>query len=155
MWDHLFHYLVSARDRLIQYKILHRINYTPARLAAIYCTDLAHCWHCQYSPAKFEHMFEFWQEVTQTLGNITALRVPITISVYLLGLMEELAPLRVQRTLLSVTFSMHRKQVSCIGKTAAPSLDFWKALINMALPFFNATCLNRGCPKKFEKVWQS
>lgn len=36
MWDHLFQHLVAVRDRLIHFKFLNRIYYTPARLESIY-----------------------------------------------------------------------------------------------------------------------
>lgn len=46
MWDHPFKHLLSARDRLIQFKFLHRIYHTPARLACIYPSATDKCWRC-------------------------------------------------------------------------------------------------------------
>lgn len=67
---------------------------------------------------NFEHVFwqcpliqQFWQEVVETLEDIVALWVPLTLAVCLLGLVKELAPLRAQRTLLSVTLFYTRKAI--------------------------------------------
>lgn len=67
MRDHPFGALVSAHDRYIQFKILHRVYYTPARIASIYGSGDAACWRCTTTPADFDHIFwhcqqtwEFW-----------------------------------------------------------------------------------------------
>ena len=57
MWDRPFKYLVAARDRLIQFKFLHRVYYTPARLASIYPSVPAECWRCTFAPADAHHVF--------------------------------------------------------------------------------------------------
>lgn len=74
MWDHPFGTLVLARDRLIQFKLLHRVYYTPARIASIYGMCAAECCQCTTNPADFDHIFwhfwliqEFWTGVTHTI----------------------------------------------------------------------------------------
>lgn len=57
MWEQPFKHLVSARDKLIQFKFLHSICYTHARLANIYPTASTECWRCIYSPANAGHVF--------------------------------------------------------------------------------------------------
>lgn len=63
MWDRTFGILVSTRDRLIQFKLLHRIYYTLAKLAGIYGTGTGECWRCACSPADFDHIFWHCQEI--------------------------------------------------------------------------------------------
>lgn len=84
MWDHTFGTLVSARDRLIQFKLLHRIYYTPARLASIYGTDAGECWQCAHSPADFDHVFwhcqpigVFWTGVTRTIQTLLGVGIQV------------------------------------------------------------------------------
>lgn len=57
MWDQPFKHLVSARDRLIHFKFLHRIDFTPARLAVIYPSVSSECWRYGFSPADAKHIF--------------------------------------------------------------------------------------------------
>lgn len=84
-----------------------------------------------------------------------SLPVAKMISVCLLGLVEEVAPLRAQRTLLSLTLFYARKAILlCWKKPEAPSLAYWKGIVNKVLPLYKGTYLSRGCPQKFEKVWQ-
>lgn len=77
MWDHPFKHLVSARDRLIQFKFLHMIYYTPARLTCIYPSSTDACWRCFSSPANAEHIFWscsqiqiFWSEITSCISEV-------------------------------------------------------------------------------------
>lgn len=160
MWDHTFGTLVSAR--LIQFKLLHRIYYTPERLAGIYGTDAGECWRCAHSPADFDHIFwhcqeirEFWTGVTCTVQSLLQIPIPLTVSVCLLGLLEGIALRRAQRTLISISLFYARKAIICYWKRSeSPTVSFWKDMINKALPLYKATYLSRGCPTKFEKVWQ-
>lgn len=39
MWNHSFGALLLAQDRLIQFKLLHRVYYTPARMAQLSAGD--------------------------------------------------------------------------------------------------------------------
>lgn len=41
-----FTHLLSTRDRLIQFKIMHRVYFTPTRLHKIYPSISASCWRC-------------------------------------------------------------------------------------------------------------
>lgn len=162
MWDYPFQTLVSARDRLIQFKLLHRVYYTPARIAGIYGAGAAECRRCTADNADFDHIFwqcqpirEFWKEVTHTIQKVLPVQVPVTVAVCLLGLVEEVTPRRAQRTMISLSLFYARKAILlCWKKRNPPTISFWKELINKALPFYKATYLRRGCPKKFEKVWQ-
>lgn len=51
-WIASFARLVSAHDHLIQFMFLHRIYYTPAKLARIFPAHSSNCWRCD-APAHF------------------------------------------------------------------------------------------------------
>lgn len=162
MWDHPFKNLVSARDRLIQFKFLHRIYLTPARLSQIFPSSDGRCWRCILSPADAKHIFwdcpkisNFWREVTDCLTEVFHTQIPLTPRVCLIGLVEEVVPSLAHRTLLNIGLFYGKKAILLKWKkSAAPTLSFWKALVNLVIPLYKATYRIRGCPKKFTKVWQ-
>lgn len=118
MWDHPFKHLVAARDCLIQFKFLHRIYFTPARLARIYPSSSSQCWRCTHSPADSEHIFwkcpqiqNFWTEVTDCLSEVLGIPVPMTPRICLIGLVEEVVPFLALRTLLNIGLFYGRKAI--------------------------------------------
>lgn len=145
-------HLVSARDRYIHFKILHRVILYSSKNSQ-YGADDATCWRCTAARVDFDHIFwhcqpiqEFWTGVTKTIQGLMSLPVPVTILVCLLGLVEEV---------LSLTlFYAHKAILLCWKKCEVPFLAYWKGIVNKVLPFYKATYLSRGCPQKFEKVWQ-
>lgn len=151
LWDHPFKHLVSARDRLIHLKFLHRIYFTPARLSVIYPSVMADCWRCSFSPADARHVFWecpqikiFWSGVIACIEEI--LMVPIPLSIRICA----------HRTLLNILLFYGRKSILLKWRSSAPpSLSFWKALVNSMMPYYKATYVSRGCMKKFDKVWQA
>ena len=163
MWDHPFKHLVSARDRLIHFKFLHRIYYTPARLSRVYPSTSSQCWRCVFSPADSEHIFwkcphiqTFWSEVVECLTEVLSVPVPLTARVCLLGLIEEVVPSLAHRTLLNIGLFYGWKAILLSWKkTAATTVSYWKGLINSVLHLYKATYKSRGCGKKFYKVWQA
>lgn len=162
MWDHPFQYLVSARDRLIHFKFLHRVYFTPARLSRIYPTASSQCWRCSYAPADVEHIFWtcsqihiFCLGITECLAEVLSTPVPMTPRVCLIGLVEEVVPSRAHRTLLNIVLFYGRKAILLNWKkTVAPTLSYWKKL-NSVIHLYKATVRSRGCEKKFNKVWQA
>lgn len=70
IWDFPFQSLVSLRDRLTQFKIIHRAYYTSYRLHKINPRLSLECWRCGGAPGDFTHIFwtypaieGFWEEV--------------------------------------------------------------------------------------------
>lgn len=55
-----------ARLSIIQFKILHRIHYSKAKLARIYPNVEANCDRCRHTPANLSHMF--WLCPSQPTG---------------------------------------------------------------------------------------
>lgn len=158
MWSFPFSYLVSERDQFIQFKCLHKIYYTPAKLVKMYPETSAECWVCSHSLADFSHIFwhclvaqEFWIAVVRYFTGITSVPVFMTVSTCLLGL----APTRSQHTLLSLLLLYtHKVLILYWKKPITPSLSYWKELVKKVTPFYKATYLSRGCPNKFDKVWK-
>lgn len=97
----------------------------------------------------------FWREVTDCLTEVLSAPVPFIPRVCLIGLVEEVMPSLAHRTLLNIGLFYGKKAILLKWKnTAAPTLSFWKGLVNSVIPLYKATYRLRGCPKKFSKVWQ-
>lgn len=163
LWMQPFRHLVSARDRLIQFKFLHRSYLTPARLHKIFPTVSAECWRCSHVTADTDHIFwrcpkiqEFWTDVTSCITELISVPIPMNIKVCLLGLVDDIVPTRAMRTLLNILMFYGRKAILLAWKKPeAPTISVWKGLVNSMLPFYKATYESRGCVKKFDRVWQA
>lgn len=58
------------------------------------------------------------------------------------------------RTLLGLLLYYARKAILLKWKSpSAPTLDYWKHLVNTAIPLYKYTYESRVCPRKFSKVW--
>lgn len=163
MWECSFSQLVSARDSLVQFKILHKVYYTPMHLHKIYLSIPTSCWRCDSPSANFIHIFWscpqiqiFWAEVTTFILSATTIQVPLSVEVCLLGLVEPLAPCQAVRTLLGLLlyyackFIVHRWKA-----LPARSNNCWKRLVDLALPSYKATHLSHGCEKNSTKCGTS
>lgn len=163
VWDFPFRSLVSMRDRLIQFKIVHRAYFTPHRLHQMNPTCPSECWRCGISPGDFSHIFwhcpkiqRYWSEVLDTVNRVASTTLPHAMEVCLLGLIETLVPTMAKRTLVGLLLFYARKNIAIWWKKPAPpSLTQWKSLVNNNLPLYRDTYFNRGCPMKYDRVWRT
>lgn len=84
--------MISAEDRFIQVKFLHRTYYTPFRLAGIYATNSPLCTGCQRDEGTFYHMdwtcpklSAFWVQSCRLLTVRTSCLYPWTLGYYFWG----------------------------------------------------------------------
>lgn len=148
LWEVYFIRLLSARDHLIQYKFLHRIYPTPARLAGIFPTQSPSCWWCTSS--------KFWEctVIQQFWLEVTTIFVRPCIETCLLGLVDSLAPRKLIHSLLTLlVYCAGKLIILSWKKPTVPAVPGWKVLINKILPFYKAMYISRGGPNKFDKVW--
>lgn len=135
-WDYPMLQLSSTGDRLIQFKILHRIYFTLQRLPWIFPEQHFRCWRCSEDLATFILVFlhcpviwSFW-EVSQCICSTITMLVPLTTDVCILGLVHLLASTRAMRTLLGLLLFYARKAILLGWKfPSAPTLNFWKHLV--------------------------
>lgn len=162
MWEYPFLQLVAVRDRLIQFRILHRVYLTPQRLNKIYPGAYPSCWKCGSLEAGFCHMLwscpkvhSFWVEVTQFITALSTIPIPLTVPVCLLGLVGSLAHRTATKTLIGLLLFYARKAILLKWKKPdAPSLTSWKALVNSTIPLYKVAYHSRGCTAKFDKIWK-
>lgn len=161
VWDFPFSSLVSLRDRLIQFKIVHRAYFTPHRLHKMNPDSPLECWRCGGTPGDFTHIFwtcpaivSYWREILDFITQITSVPLQPSMSICILGLTEQLIPTVAGCTLVGLLLFYARKAIALSWrKSTRPPLSLWKQLINNSLPLYKDTYDNRGCPNKYSKVW--
>lgn len=109
-WEYPYLQLVSVKDRLIQFKILHRVYLTPQKFSKIYPDVSLCCYKCVGRDADFSHMlWSFWEEVMGFIATLTKIPIPLSVPICLLGLVDTLADHRATKTLLGLLLFYARK----------------------------------------------
>lgn len=158
LWDTQFKQLVSIRDRLIQFKIIHRAYFYPHMLHRINPSISSVCWWCNHSKGDFFHILwsclaitSYWMDIIKIISMVTQTRSILKIC--LLGLVENLSPTTAGRMLIGLLLFYARKAIMlCWKKSFAHTIPYWKQLVNSNLPLYRDTIANVGCQKK---VWES
>lgn len=88
IWDFPFRQLVSLRDCLIQFTIVHQAHYTPHRVHKMVQNALPDCW--RYSHPRGDYTKGFRSRLQPLYSSL------------LFGLVEELAPTVAEWTLLGL-----------------------------------------------------
>lgn len=157
VWDFPFRQLVSFRDTLtiqnIAQSLLHPIQTTqngliilPGVLAVWLLTWWFYTFFAPSLPST-------GRKGISIINTIAKLSIVPTVSLCLLGLVEELVPTVAERSMLSLHFFYAHKAITMSWKKAAfPSPQFWKHLVNVNLTLCKETYANMGCLKKYSKV---
>ncbi|OCT97342.1 hypothetical protein XELAEV_18009571mg [Xenopus laevis] len=106
---HMLATTISARDKLIQLKFMHRSKLTPVRLHHMDPTRDQNCTRGCGHPGTWFHML--------------------------------------------LMFYARKMIVLRWNKKEAPKLEYWKDLVNKALPYYKAVYMSRGCTDKFIAIW--
>ena len=155
-----FKILVSLRDRLVQYKIVHRVYLTPARVHRMRSSLSPERWRCDHAQGDYIHIFwscpvitVFWSQVFLEVNELFSISIVPSPRICLLGLVEDLVPRVAERTLLGLLLFYARKSIIlCWKHKAPPSLDLWKTLVNNVIPLYRDTYTHRGW-SKYDRVW--
>lgn len=161
VWNFPLRSLISLRDHMIQYKLVHGAYIMPHRLKKINPVCSSEYWRCGMNQVDFKHIFWtcpyiaiFRVEVMDLLNSITSAPLPVSMSVCLLGLVETILPTMSERVFANITFFYARKAIVLHWKKPwSPTLSYWKQLVNNNLPLYRDTYMNRGRPSKYDKVW--
>lgn len=115
------------------------------KLHRIYPNISAKCWHCPVDPATYIHVRSYWKEC---IKKCTLIVVPLVVDVCIRGLVHLLIMSRAMRTLIGWLLFYARKAILLKWKSLmAPTLDFWKSLINSAIPLLNPGVVVGNSPK--------
>lgn len=120
--------VISARDRFVQLKILHRAYFSPQRLAKIYRDSNSLCPKCTSEEGSFFHVVwacrriqTFWREVVATVSSVSGLSVqcdPIPLS---LGVVDNLAGPKSKKLFVFYAAFYARKVILLQWKGPTPS----------------------------------
>lgn len=154
--------VILSRDRLIQIKLLHRVYHTPIRLHKIYPDRNPCCTRCLVQLGTLLHMLwecpkiqPFWREVFDLINVKLDLPIPMSPELALLGIPDDNQRSHHSKPLISYLLFYAKKVIICKWSSPdPPTLSSWLAMIDGALPIYKLTYISRGCPWKFNKVWQ-
>lgn len=146
---------------LIQFKVLHRIHYSKAKLKKLFNTSDS-CDRCSLVPASHTHMFfscpklnSFWSSFYNTLSkalNKPVLRSPLT-SIF--GVPEEFTRLtNRENNVIAFTSLVARRRILLQWKDKnPPSPNSWLKDLMSFLRLEKIKYSIRGCADKFYKTW--
>lgn len=146
--------MISARDRFIQIKFLHRAYFSPQCLARIYPDNSPACPKCASEEGSFfvwscQHIQTFWRGVVNiiNINSVSKLKVPCDPIPLLLGIVDTLEAPQSKKLFVFYAAFYARKAILLQWKgTIPPMIQQWKTLINKALPFYKLTYIGRNCP---------
>ncbi|XP_041433292.1 uncharacterized protein LOC121398297 [Xenopus laevis] len=146
--DNLYIPLVSMRDRLIQFRIIHQTYLTPQKLFTMGRVASPSCPRCGAPVANFIHLMwdcpvilRFWRAIVNFMATELELPQILNPATCLLGLLDSVVPRVHTRCLIRLLFFYAKKVVAL----------HW--MVNSQLELYKLTYLARGCPKKFENIW--
>lgn len=153
--------MISATDRFVQLKFLHRVYYTPHILSIIYPGMEDTCSKCRQLVGTFLHMV--WScPVLQTywradIKKVAGLHLDIDPLVFLLGIIDNLATTKHAKLFVFYAAYYGRKTVLLKWKLSdPPTLSTCCAQINVVLPLYKITYIGRNCPRsstKYGAAW--
>uniref|UniRef100_A0A803JYV6 Reverse transcriptase domain-containing protein n=1 Tax=Xenopus tropicalis TaxID=8364 RepID=A0A803JYV6_XENTR len=154
-------YLISTRDKLIQFKIIHRLHLTPLRLYRMGIRNSSHCPKCGAPEANYFHLMwscpqihQFWNQILDHIQNTTSLPKITNPKVCLFGIVDDIIPQSAPHILYRTLLFYARKSILLQWMAQSPpTIASWLNLLKALLPLIQLTYIARGCPQKYDKVW--
>ena len=124
----------ELRTRLIQFKIINRVYWTPARLFRLGLVDGPECWKCQERDGTLVHMLwgcskiqDFWSSIHGRLERITGLKIQFSPRLFILGdpsVLKKVSP-HLAEWIQTAIMSGRRLIVKDWKASHAPTLSLW------------------------------
>lgn len=148
--------LIGSNEQSVQFKFIHQLHYTPARLARMGYAPFASCFKCGSTNARYMHMFcscpalsTFWKDLFSFFEDALHLPVPRTPEVGLLGVLNSFLHKTHTRTLARIVLFYARKLNLLQWKNlSAPNVQMLYCMINKIIPIFKLIYNGRACPKR-------
>lgn len=117
--------------RIIHFKFIHQLYYTPVQLRRYGLRETANCVRCGMADADFIHVAwlclgvsTFWSTVVKILSEIVLEPVPCTPELCLLGYMKSLKSCN--RRLVAVSTLLAKRAIAqCWGAKSSPTVKRW------------------------------
>lgn len=152
-----------ARLGLIQFKVLHRIHFSKARLAEIYPNVDNRCDRCNNTPADLSHMFyfcpklnNFWTSVFKTMSDILGKDLQPSTLISLFGTPEDHTTLTSkQADIVAYASLLARRRILLDWKSPKPpSFNVWLKDLVFFLKLEKIKFTLRSSVDRFYKKWQ-
>ncbi|KAJ1162423.1 hypothetical protein NDU88_002891 [Pleurodeles waltl] len=121
----------NYRLRLLHFKFLHLLYYTPKKLHSMGLLADTCCARCGALDAGFFHLawecaevYKFWEEIRRSIVEMIEVEVPLSPKIALLGYMDEVqGP---HRRLVGLLMLLAKRRVAmCWGRGRAPRRSDW------------------------------
>lgn len=152
-----------ARLALIQFKVLHRVHFSKARLSAIYPDIEDKCDRCHGSPCHLSHMFylcpglkKIWVQYFSIMSKVFEVNIQPCPLIAIFGVSEpSLALNSSQKDVIAFTSLLARRFSLLQWKsTKSPSISHWLRDVMSLLKLEKIKYTLRGCTAKFYNKWQ-
>ena len=132
----------DLRTRLIQFKIIHRMYWSPSKLYRVKLTTDQGCWKCS-EEGTLTHMLwhcpkaqDFWTSVHECIQKVVGVEVPFCIRLYLLGgppiLTDDIAPVYAEWVQTAIMLGRKLLVQQWKSAHAPPITDWYNALTTVA-----------------------
>ena len=163
VWDRALSWVNDAsscaRLNLIQFKTLHRLHYSKAKLAKIYSTINNTCDRCETAIGDLGHMFwacpklrEFWTSIFDILNQAFNLKLQDNPITAIFGTRVDL-PGSKENVVAFATLIARRRILMEWKSEIPPKASMWLSDIIMFLKLEKIKYSVRGSAKKFNKIW--
>lgn len=151
-----------ARLGLIQFKVLHRVHLSKARLASIYPGTDASCDKCSFSPANLVHSFwscpqlsGYWAIVFKTLSEALGVMLEPCPLIAIFGVADETLGLNAnQSDIIAFTSLLARRRILLVWKSStSPSASVWLEDVMFFLKLEKIKFTLRGSVERFYFMW--
>ena len=153
---------LCLKHGLIQFKIVHRLHYSPEKLAKIYPGTNPVCPRCGHSPAKLGHMFwscnslnNFWVRVFEAISSICDRTVNPDPTVAIFGVFPSEEPFTVpQVNAVAFITLLARRQILLLWKSVTPpSFRHWIKEVLSVIPLEKLRYNRSNLRDRYIKTW--
>lgn len=148
-------------ERLTQLYVIHKSYLTPSRLVKFSPDQNPNCPRCSVSPCSFFHLIwecldiqNYWTQIIKFLHDHMGSPLQLDPKMCLLGILPDVNMEKFLATFLYETLFCARKVIARHWMRAnSPTIQAWIDEINKTLPYKRVLYSHRGCPAKYNKIW--
>lgn len=153
----------DARSKLIQFKILNRLYWTPVKLHRVGMCNSNICWRCKQSPGDMVHMFltcpsltSFWQRIMRKINSTLNLDLTLTPTLCLLNYLDHNTKLDTKRThWLKIALTTAKRVLLRHWKGQNfPTYTEWYTALSETASYERLIYKINGQLEEYESVWE-
>lgn len=155
--------LVSPKlsDRLTQTFLLHRAYLTPLKLAKFKSNQTTICPMCDQATGTFFHLLwqcpriqAYWAQIVRFLHDTMGSPVTLQPKLCILGILSDPEINKLKKIFVHETLFSARKVIARNWmRPDPPEFTHWIIEVNNTLPYKKLVYLHRGCPLKYDQIW--